>query len=81
MPNWFKIRTPLGTYNPDWAMLYEEDDEQTLYFIIETKGDVNDDQLRPHESAKIKAEKKHFEAISTDIKFKCVKNEEDIRAN
>lgn len=79
MPDWFKIRTPLGPYNPDWAMLYEENDQQVLYFIVETKGDVNDEQLRPHERAKIKAGEKHFKAVSTDITFKRATKEESIR--
>lgn len=79
LPDWFKIRTPLGFYNPDWAMLYEEDNEQRLYFIVETKGDTSDDQLRPHERAKIKAGEKHFKAVDTDIKFKRVKDESELR--
>lgn len=79
LPSWFKIRTPLGPYNPDWAILYEKDDAQHLYFVAETKGDTSDDQLRPHERAKIKAGEKHFEAVDTDIKFKRVKAESEIR--
>lgn len=79
LPDWFKIRTPLGPYNPDWAILYEENEEQVLYFIVETKGDISDEQLRPHERAKIKAGEKHFKAVSTDITFKSVKSEGDIR--
>lgn len=79
LPDWFKIRTPLGPYNPDWALLYEENDEQHLYFIVETKGDISDEQLRPHERAKIKAGEKHFKAVDTDIRFKCVKDETEIR--
>lgn len=78
LPDWFKIRTPLGPYNPDWALLYEDDDEQHLYFIVETKGDTNFEQLRPHERAKILAGEKHFKAIDTDIKFKRVSDETDI---
>lgn len=79
LPDWFKVRTPLGPYNPDWAILYEEEDEQHLYFIIETKGDISDEQLRPHERAKIKAGEKHFKAVNTDIRFKRVRDESEIR--
>lgn len=79
LPDWFKIRTPLGPYNPDWAILYEEGDDQHLYFIVETKGDVSDEQLRPHERAKILSGEKHFKAIDTDIKFKRVTKEQEIR--
>lgn len=80
LPDWFKIRTPLGPYNPDWALLYEEENEQHLYFIVETKGDVNFEQLRPHERAKIIAGEKHFKAVDTDIRFKRVKDEAEIRS-
>lgn len=79
LPDWFKIRTPLGPYNPDWALLYEEDDEQHLYFIVETKGDISFEQLRPHERAKILAGEKHFKAVDTDIRFKRVSDEAEIR--
>lgn len=79
LPDWFKIRTPLGPYNPDWALLYEQDDEQHLYFIVETKGDVSAEQLRPHERAKILAGEKHFKAVDTKIKFKRVTKESEIR--
>lgn len=79
LPDWFKIRTPLGPYNPDWALLYEEDDEQHLYFIVETKGDTSFEQLRPHERSKILAGEKHFKAVDTDIKFKRVSDETEIR--
>lgn len=79
LPDWFKIRTPLGPYNPDWALLYEEEDEQHLYFIVETKGDTSFEQLRPHERAKILAGEKHFKAVDTDIRFKRVSDESEIR--
>jgi len=35
LPNWFKIETPIGTYNPDWAIVFEED--KKIYFVAETK--------------------------------------------
>ncbi|WP_125754399.1 restriction endonuclease [Lacticaseibacillus baoqingensis] len=80
LPDWFKIRTPLGPYNPDWAILYEKDDEQHLYFIVETKGDVSFEQLRPHERAKILAGEKHFKAVDTDIRFRRASDEAEIRS-
>lgn len=69
LPKWFKIPTPLGSYNPDWAILLNDNNEQKLYFVIETKGSVLDDQLRPAELNKIKCGKKHFNCITTDLKF------------
>ncbi|UQS81815.1 DEAD/DEAH box helicase family protein [Bombilactobacillus folatiphilus] len=79
LPDWFKIRTPLGSYNPDWAILYEKAGEQHLYFIVETKGNINFDELRPRESEKIAAGKKHFAALDTGITFKKATEEKDIR--
>lgn len=38
LPGWFKVPTPLGTYNPDWAVLVNKDGTQRLYFVVETKG-------------------------------------------
>ena len=38
LPGWFKVPTPLGTYNPDWAVLVEIDSRGKLYFVVETKG-------------------------------------------
>ena len=64
LPGWFKVPTPLGTYNPDWAMLIEMDGEERLYFVVETKSSLFTDDLRDKESAKIKCGKAHFEALA-----------------
>ncbi|MBR0366659.1 MAG: hypothetical protein IJH94_07680 [Clostridia bacterium] len=66
---WFKISTPLGSYNPDWAVLIEKDGEQKLYFVLETKGNIQIDMLRPSESGKIACGHKHFAEIGMDITF------------
>jgi len=63
LPNWFKVPTPLGGYNPDWAVLVEEDGAQRLYFVVETKGSLFTDDLRDKESAKIECGKAHFKAL------------------
>lgn len=63
LPGWFKIGTPLGSYNPDWAVVAEKNGEQKLYFVLETKGSIEMDDLRPKESEKIHCGKKHFEAL------------------
>lgn len=70
LPSWFKVKTPLGQYNPDWALLIEEYGKDKLYFVVETKGDTAKDKLRPVESAKIKCGRKHFNAIDTGVSFK-----------
>lgn len=69
LPSWFKVKTPLGPYNPDWAVLLEKFGKEKLYFIVETKGSIASEDLRPTELAKIKCGKKHFDAIDTGIDF------------
>ncbi len=66
LPAWFKVPTPLGTYNPDWAVLVEENSQEKLYFVVETKGSTWWDDLRHQEGAKIKCGEKHFEAIADE---------------
>lgn len=66
LPAWFKVPTPLGTYNPDWAVLVEVDGQKKLYFVVETKGSEWLDDLRHKESDKIKCGQKHFEEIAVD---------------
>lgn len=74
LPDWFKIPTPLGTYNPDWAILIEDNGQEKLYFVVETKSSSWWDDLRHKEGAKIKCGEKHFVAIaSTDNPAKYVK--------
>jgi type III restriction enzyme len=64
LPGWFKVPTPLGSYNPDWAVLVEQDDAQRLYFVVETKSSLFTDDLRDKESAKIECGKAHFQALA-----------------
>ena len=64
LPPWFKVPTPLGTYNPDWAVVVQHDTEEKLYFVVETKGSTWWDDLRRLEAAKIKCGERHFEAIA-----------------
>ena len=66
LPSWFKIPTPLGTYNPDWAVLVENDGTEKLYFIVETKGSVWLDDLRHQEGGKIKCAEEHFKVVAEE---------------
>lgn len=66
LPGWFKVPTPLGTYNPDWAVLVEKDGAERLYFVVETKGSLFKDDLRDKEGAKIACGKAHFTAVAVD---------------
>ncbi|MEQ8693053.1 MAG: DEAD/DEAH box helicase family protein [Pseudomonadales bacterium] len=63
LPAWFKVPTPLGSYNPDWAVVVKDNDEEKLYFVVETKGSTWWDDLRHIEAAKIQCGEKHFSAI------------------
>lgn len=64
LPGWFKVPTPLGTYNPDWAVLVEEDGKEKLYFVVETKGSLFKGDLRNKEGAKIACGTAHFEVLA-----------------
>jgi type III restriction enzyme len=62
LPNWFKIPTPIGNYNPDWALVFEDDNK--IYFVAETKETgtprVDVSKLHPDEQMKIKCGRAHF---------------------
>ncbi|CAB0861929.1 restriction endonuclease [Corynebacterium diphtheriae] len=63
LPPKFKIDTPVGPYNPDWAIVKHEDGEDKLYMIRETKSTMNENLLRATEQAKIDAATEHFKTI------------------
>ena len=65
LPSFFKVETPIGTYNPDWAIVKHDDD--TIYLVRETKSTKNYEKLRNSEADKIKCGRKHFEAIGADF--------------
>ncbi|MEW0500401.1 DEAD/DEAH box helicase family protein [Escherichia coli] len=62
LPNWFKIPTPLGNYNPDWALVINKNGEDNIYFVVETKSNLL--TLRDNESGKIKCGEAHFESLT-----------------
>lgn len=74
LPDWFKIETPLGTYNPDWAVVLEKNGEEMLYFVLETKGSILSEDLRFMEGKKIECGKKHFAAIDKGVGFEVVES-------
>jgi type III restriction enzyme len=63
LPGWFKVPTPLGPYNPDWAVLVEKDGGERLYFVVETKSSLFTEDLRDKESKKIECGRAHFKAL------------------
>ena len=68
LPNKFKIDTPLGSYNPDWAYVEEVEGRERVYFVTETKGKARGAN-RPIEEAKIDCAEKHFEALELGPDF------------
>jgi type III restriction enzyme len=64
LPAKFKIPTPVGDYNPDWAIIKQVDGADRIYMIRETKSNTQENLLRPNEAAKIKYATKHFAAIN-----------------
>ncbi len=69
IPQRFKIETPIGSYNPDWAVFMEKKGEQKLYFVLETKGTTSLFDLRTPERLKIHCGKQHFAALEDGIQF------------
>ena len=75
LPRGFYINTPVGKYNPDWAIVFREGEMKHIYFVAETKGSEEVTQLRAVEHAKIECASRHFASISnSQIKFGLVKN-------
>lgn len=74
LPNKFRIPTPVGDYNPDWAIIKTEDGQDRLYLIRETKSSLDPTKRRPGENAKINAAIKHFEAIGVNYKVAAPDN-------
>ena len=66
LPDGFYISTPVGRYNPDWAIAFYEGTVKHIYFVAETKGSMSSMQLRLIEQSKIHCAREHFKAISSD---------------
>lgn len=79
LPSWFKIETPIGTYNPDWALIFKG--EKKIYFIAETKdtggNKIDFSKLYSDEQIKIRCGQKHYE-IFDDVEYKVVKKVSDL---
>lgn len=64
LPSGFYISTPVGKYNPDWAIAFKDGTVKHIYFVAETKGSMDTMELRGIEDAKIHCAREHFKAIS-----------------
>lgn len=69
IPDRFKIDTPIGTYNPDWAVYMTKNGEEKLCFILETKGSTDFYDLRTKEQLKIHCGKQHFKALDNGVEM------------
>jgi type III restriction enzyme len=84
LPDWFEVDTPIGKYNPDWAIVMESRDEHgqvtdksKLYLVRETKSTKNTGKLRPDEERKIECGKRHFgDALGVD--YRVVTNAKEL---
>lgn len=65
LPNWFKIPTPIGDYNPDWAIVAEKDAK--VYLVRETKSTKDEGKRRTEENQKIQCGEEHFKSIGVDF--------------
>ena len=80
IPNRFKIETPIGTYNPDWAVYLTKNGEEKLYFVLETKGSTSFMDLRTREQLKIHCGKKHFEALDNGIELQVATDWNELKS-
>ena len=79
LPNGFYINTPVGRYNPDWAISFKKGTVKHIYFVAETKGSMDTLQLKGMENSKIHCAREHFKAISSDtVKYDVVNSYEKL---
>lgn len=76
LPSKFQIKTPIGPYNPDWAIVKHGD--ETIYMVRETKGTRDLLKMRPDEAYKIKCGQQHFEAIGNNVTYEVVTSAREI---
>ena len=81
LPGGFYINTPVGHYNPDWAIVFKEGtDIKHIYFVAETKGSLSETQLRDSERSKIECARRHFNTIGeSSVSYDVVTNYADLR--
>jgi type III restriction enzyme len=73
LPKSFHIPTPVGNYNPDWAIAFQSGKVKHVYFVAETKGSLSSMELRKIEDAKIECARKFFTKITSDqVRYEVV---------
>jgi type III restriction enzyme len=79
LPSKFVVGTPFGNYNPDWMIVIKSEEGEKLYFVAETKGSENNEDLRASESNKIISGRKHFEIIDSELRYEVVSSLKTIK--
>jgi type III restriction enzyme len=79
LPRGFIIPTPGGNYNPDWAIALEANGVREIYFVAETKGAAEDEELRASEKQNIDSAKRYFEDVAQDVTFRKVASYDELR--
>ncbi|MDL2274162.1 hypothetical protein LJC34_06445 [Oscillospiraceae bacterium OttesenSCG-928-G22] len=74
IPGSFKIETPIGTYNPDWAVYLDRDGVKKMYFVVETKGSGSMFDLRTPEQLKIHCGIEHFRSLENGVELRLAKD-------
>ena len=84
LPRGFSIPTPVGDYNPDWAIAFREGSVKHVYFVAETKGSLESLQLKGVENAKIECARKFFASVnaknSDQVKYDVVTDYSELMA-
>lgn len=79
LPRGFYINTPVGHYNPDWAIVFRDGSVKHVYFIAETKGSMREVDLRETEKSKIACARRHFASLSNStVKYDVAKSYQDL---
>ena len=84
LPGWFRVPTPLGSYNPDWAVLMESDSGERLYLVVETKASTQPEDLRLTEATKIECGRSHIKALAireNPARFEVASTVDDLLAS
>jgi len=84
LPSWFKVKTPVGYYNPDWAIVWEDRDahgrptgKPLIYLVRETKDTANFNKLRPDELRKLRCGERHFKG-ALGVDYRVVQNASEL---
>lgn len=82
LPAKFTVDTPYGTYNPDWMVVIRQDEEDCkLYFVAETKGNSNINDLRKAEQVKIRCGMAHFAVLNQELEYKVIKTLQELKTH